>query len=363
MLADGFTYPAIPATVNQATARSALRKFSRVYSNFPFKKEGDNSLEMTPSYAAVLAGILSLIARPALPSVPLFAITSPRRGTGKSKIAKSISFAAMGHGPTVTHFAGEVEFNKLIVPLLREADRSTVIDNVDQPFRSAMLNIALTENRFSSRILGRSEKVPLVNSTVFFVTGNNLQVQGDLTRRTLMVTIQATCEYPERRNFTFEPVSLARELHPELVIAGLTSLRGYIQASKPWKLARPVLGSFEEWDHLISGTLVWAGFADPLVTMADVDASDPQRERDLELLATWAETYSTPVTSAAIRESEGKDKDNVYALLCPNGKWDGDAVGKRLRGLKGIVIGGYRLMASESLRHGLRPWFVEKVAV
>lgn len=192
-----------------------LRQFDEVYRNFPFVKEGEEEWWQTTGYAGLLAGILSLVARPAIPTVPMVTANATTRGSGKTKSIEAAVVAALGHKPTVVSFHNEDEFAKSLVPLLREGDRATLIDNVSIPLSGDMLCSVLTSEEHRARILGQSEQVRLINRSVFFATGNNLAIQGDLTRRAIQIQLDPDCEHPERRRFDFDPVLRAAELHPE----------------------------------------------------------------------------------------------------------------------------------------------------
>ena len=348
-------YPSVPESPTQGDAKSALRKFEAVYREFPFVRDSKEDWRATPSYATVLASILGIVARPALTTVPLIGVSANTPGTGKTKIVESAVIAAVGHKPTVVSFSGEEEFSKALVPLLREGDRATLIDNVSIPLTGDMLCSVLTSEEHRARILGQSEQVRLLNKTTFFATGNNLAIQGDLTRRAAQVELDANCERPEQRKFDFDPVILAQKLHSELCIAALTALRAYILAGKPWLLDRAVMGSFEEWDRLVCGCLVWCGFADPALTARQVIESDPERESNLELYNTWYDTYNAPVSLTQIVT----DKKPVYDILAGGAEWNPRAVGRRLRKLDKRTIEGLKL-ASTSPRDGYRRYYVTK---
>jgi hypothetical protein len=346
-------YPIIPEGPTKADAVAALKQFEAVYQNFPFVRVDNEPWQKTTGYAAVLAGVLSLVARPAVPTVPMITANATTRGSGKTKAIESMVVTAIGHKPTVVSFHNEDEFAKTLVPLLREGDRATLIDNVSIPLSGDMLCSVLTSEEHRARLLGQSEQVRLVNRGVFFATGNNLAIQGDLTRRAIQIQLDPDCEHPERRRFDFDPVGRAAQMHPVLCVAALTALRAFIVAGRPDVLNRPALGSFEEWDRLVSGCLIWAGYADPTSSLEAVEASDPEREINLELLATWHRTYFEPVSVGHI----GSNQTQVYTLLAADG-WNRHAVGVRLHKLNNKVLAGYKLKSK--LSGGCRLWWVTK---
>jgi hypothetical protein len=347
-------YGIVPECPTLDDAKNSLKKFDAVYSGFPFVKKDNEDWRRTTGYAATLAAVLSIVARPALPTVPMVTVNATTRGTGKTKLVEAAVRAALGYKPTVVSFHNEEEFAKTLVPLLREGDRTTLIDNVSVPLSGDMLCSVLTSEEHRARILGQSEQVRLVNRSVFFATGNNLAIQGDLTRRAIQVRLDADCEHPEHRQFAFDPVIRAGEMHAELCVAAITALRAYLAAGRPNVLGRPALGSFEEWDRLVCGCLIWCGYADPVATQGAVEESDPERENNLELLTTWYNTIGEAVSVGTI----GRTHNPVRDLLIGGESWNARAVGKRLRGLKDRVIDGYKLQGN--VREGVRLWKVTR---
>jgi putative DNA primase/helicase len=350
-------FPAIPSNPTREQAIEALKKFDQVFSKFCYVSEAGESWDKTPSHAVTLAMVLSLIARPALQTVPLCGATATVRGSGKTKLVEAICLSALGWLPTRIAHRDEDELEKSLTPLLREGDRACLIDNISHDLRSDCLCAVITSMEFSARILGKSERLKLLNNAVFFATGNNLTIEGDLARRALLIRLDPNMEQPELRQFDFEPVARARELYPELVSAALTALHAYILAGKPWALKRAKLGSFEEWDSLITGCLVWAGYADPCITQKHVVQHDPERESALELLQAWHEEFGQdPLPLSKVREQEGE----VYRLLCgKEGGWNNRQVAWRLRRMEGRIVRGYRLgRSSEYSSEAKTYWMV-----
>jgi putative DNA primase/helicase len=321
-----------------------LRQFEEIFCGFPFVDPDKEGLQwnLTASYAVALAGILSLVARPylGLGAIPLIGATAPSRRSGKTKIIESCCMSAMGHRPTACHFTDEVEFDKHVQPLMRAGDRAILIDNVERSLQSSKLCILVTGGVLRDRILGESRDVILKNYSVIFATGNNLVFGGDLSSRAIRCDIDPREERPESRAFQFDPVRLAQERHPELVVAALTMLRGYLFAGSPWNLKREPWGGFEGWDKLVSGCLVWLGIADPYEARERIISSEPIRMINVDILEAWHLMYGQRTVSFAdIRREKGE----VYDILLKKGTWDGHYAQWVLRRLEGQTIGGYRL--------------------
>ncbi len=98
--------------------------------------------------------------------------------------------------------------------------------------------------------------VTLGTRTLIMFTGNNLQIGGDMTRRTVVSRIDAREEHPEDRKFDFDPVQYVEVHRSQLLADALIVTRAYHVAGRPGSL--PPFNSFEDWD-LVRGALVWLG--------------------------------------------------------------------------------------------------------
>ncbi len=256
----GVAFPPVPHSPSMPEAHAALGILSELISDFPFiDSEGTDGA----SKSAALSAILTACARPAFPHAPLHAFTAPTAGTGKSKLVDIASVLAKGHECRVTAMGrtGE-ELEKRLGSLMIEGDNFITIDNCEWPLGNDFLCQMLTQPVLKPRILGKSES-PECSATKMFVgaTGNNLQITGDLTRRALLCSLDAGVERPELREFDVEPVAEAKQKRPQLVVAALTALRGYITAGCPDQNITH-LGSFEEWSKLVRSALLWLGYGD-----------------------------------------------------------------------------------------------------
>jgi putative DNA primase/helicase len=291
-------FPRVPSHPTREDAIAALAQFADIFRECSFvEKIGDacnrdTSLK-TASYSAVLAATLSLTARAAVPTIPMTVVNAPTAGSSKSKTIEAICLSSTGQTPATTGYSDEEELRKALLPILMAGDRGVLFDNIDRPLRSATLNTVLTSpGEVTLRLLGHSENISVLNRTVFFATGNGLRIEGDLVRRSVMVSLDTGLEKPQNAEHTFEIVGRARERFPQLVIAALTALRAYHCAGRPDMLGNKVaLGNFEEWHRFIVGTLLWCGYKDPTDTQSNVEDNDPEREADLLLLSTFCDEF------------------------------------------------------------------------
>ncbi len=276
LFASDLNWPTVPAAPSKAAAQTALADLRDLIESFPFVEPSDR--------AAALAMILTAIARPGLPSAPMFGVSAPTPGTGKSKLVDIAAILATGQAASVLSAPREeAEMQKQIGAVLMAGDAFITLDNIEYPLRSEFLCQALTQASVAVRVLGESKTLKLPTSATFCATGNSLRFAGDLTRRVVLINLDARMERPEERVFKRDVIAVAKSDRVRLVTAGMTLLRAFIAQRGPRIV--PALGSFEGWSNLIRSALMWLGEADPLGNAAKVRENDPERERMLSILA------------------------------------------------------------------------------
>jgi len=133
-----------------------------------------------------------------------------------------------------------------------------------------------------------------------FMTGNNIVFKGDMTRRALICRIDPRCEHPDTRTFKRNLKEYLLAHRHELLSAALTILRAYHVAGRP-KHGNAPYGSFEYWDALIRGALLWLGEPDPLESRNRIETVDPEKSRFKRLLTAWVAVFgSESVTVSAL---------------------------------------------------------------
>jgi hypothetical protein len=97
----GFSQFRSSNNVHQKTGQNrslSLEQFHPIYEFFDFVRVGEEPWQMTPSFAVVLAATLSILQRPLLDTVPLFGVSAPVAGGGKTKLVETISASTTGLG-------------------------------------------------------------------------------------------------------------------------------------------------------------------------------------------------------------------------------------------------------------------------
>ncbi|EDZ45109.1 Primase C terminal 2 family [Rhodobacterales bacterium Y4I] len=273
-------FPMLPRDPDRATAQRALAFLKDLISTFPFVTDADRSV--------ALSGILTALIRRSLPTAPLHGFNAPTAGTGKSMLVDLASLIATARpAPVIAQGKSEEEMEKRLGAALIAGDVLIAIDNCEEPLGGELLCQTLTQTSLKVRILGKSVNAEVPSNAAVFATGNNLTLEGDMTRRAVRATLDAGVERPELRAFDRDPLAMVTAQRGDYVAAGIAILRAYHIAGRPEM--RPPLGSFTDWSRWIRDALIWLGEADPCDTMEELRGADPKLEALTSVLAGWRE--------------------------------------------------------------------------
>jgi RepB DNA-primase from phage plasmid len=369
---QGVQFPAIPLEPNLLDAVEAAIYLCGPLNTFPFVDDA--------SRAVALSAILTSLIRPSLPASPLHAFTAPVRGSGKSLLVDIASMIASGHeAPVIAQGHTAEEFEKRLGAMFLAGDATIAIDNCERPLEGEFLCQVLTQLRVTIRELGHSRKVVVPTNASLFATGNNLQIKGDLTRRTIVCFLDPRCERPELRSFETSPLDLIRRDRPRYVAAALTLLRYAASDQIPsWAMCNP-LGSFERWSRWVRAAVIIATGTDPCATMERIQTQDPEVERLVAVLHEWTTaigeravttsevieiaTRQRPLHSVAIEEKRfvhDAFRDALLVVAAMGGNIDSRRLGVWLGRNKDRIVGGKKIVMGP-MASGLNQWQVVPV--
>ncbi|MBK1720353.1 hypothetical protein CKO27_22455 [Thiocystis violacea] len=353
----------LPARVTLDEAQRAAAILLRPFLEFPF-------VESRLDHAVVLAYLLTLALRSQIQTAPLFCVSATTPGTGKGLVVEVCNLLVRGRDaaimPAIQGTSAEEETRKRITALLLQGVSSINLDNWTRPIGGEALNALLTAGEWSDRVLGRSETVSLPARLTLAATGNNLSVRGDMTRRSLLIQLDAGVERPELRAFRETNLTgMVTERRGELLAALFTILKGYQQAGQPGKHER-LLGRFEPWSMAVAAPIRWLGYPDPTDSQARLREADPEADKLELFLAAWFDLRNSQWTTAAELLGEAEPTNDFStarsdkraalheALLevanDGRGRINRKALGWYLRHFEGRIAGGLRLMKKD--RHG-----------
>ena len=200
----------------------------------------------------------------------------------------------------------------------------------------------------------------LVNALIC-VTGNNLVVAGDLTRRTLLGPLDAKCERPELRAFNTDVIETIRAQRGRLVVAALTILRAWHVAREKERLSLSPFGSFEQWSRRVREPLVLARLRRSLRDGSVGEGQRPGREALLAVVMQWEKNLglNQAYTVQQIIGHAINDVDFHAALSAVaahrGGMLSNRNLGVWLNRVKGKIVNGLKLMHHGNL-HGYPLW-------
>lgn len=249
----GLQLPEVPREPTDAEVAEARDRLLEVFEDFPF--DGD------ASRAAALALPLTLVLRPAIAGcVPVGIIDATKAGSGKGLLVTATAKITTGRPaavlPTPTR---EEEMQKTVAATALRGAPLAMLDECRE-LSSPTLAAAVTSEEYELRVLGRSEMVRVPHRAFWLVAGNNVQIGGDLARRSFRIRLDARHSRPWQRQ-GFRHPDLAGwivENRGALLGACLTLGRAYFARGCP-RADVPPLGGFEGWAQTIGGILQVAG--------------------------------------------------------------------------------------------------------
>lgn len=366
VLLDPPPMPEIPRKPTKAQAASALVLLDGLLDGFPFVDAASRSV--------ALSALITPVVRGALAVVPMHATTAPVPGSGKSYLVDLASAIAVGdRAPVISAGKTDEETEKRLASALLDGMPIISIDNVNGTIGGDTLCQYVERPAVAIRPLGVSKMIRIESRACVFATGNNIQILGDMTRRTLVCQLDPAMERPELRTFKSNPFAEIIANRSTYIAAALTIVRAYHSAGCPDQ--RPALASFEDWSRLVRSALVWLGRADPVETMETARAEDPELTNLSAVLTAWHDaigfsqrTAGSVIDAANDRAPHG-DRINpelfdALSEVAANqrGEIDAKRLGKYLARHKGRIVGGLRLVAATDLHAKQAMWRVIKTA-
>jgi hypothetical protein len=254
-----------------ADCQLALSRMRYVIKDFPF---ANPDLAASVWLSAIFTKLLRFSF---VGNVPLFAVTAGASGSGKGKLAATAAIIASGKvSDSISgHLAGEdqgPELEREIGTHITGGDGTITIDNVSRNtvVGGPVLESYLTTPTFTTRRIGTSDKIRQEKSGFtdlqLWVTGNDLQLSADMTRRSLIINIEDLSGDPTARVAEQSDLEGYVTAHRnELLAHTLTLLSGFFAARRRgWKANLPEFASFEAWS-IVRQAVVWCGLPDPFL--------------------------------------------------------------------------------------------------
>lgn len=285
-LFDPPTMPPIPAHPTRADAEVALDLLTGLLDEF--RLAADKGI----SRAAAIALLMTPVLRAAMPVVPMFVITKPEAGTGGTYLVNLAAMIATGELAPVLALSTNPEENEKRLGAAALAQHPVIaLDNVSSTLEGDFLCQVTEQPRPRVRRLGSSELVTIDNSFTVIADGNQVEIRGDMVRRTVRIELDANMEDPDTRTFDHDPLAEVERDRGRYVAAILTIARAYASAGYPDALTpKP---SYKEWSRLVRSALKWLDLPDPCGGTDKLRAADPIRAARALVFDAWINHLDT----------------------------------------------------------------------
>jgi putative DNA primase/helicase len=336
-LPPGLNMPSISEKPSKGECVRAMEELEGLLTEFPFIKDDGGA-----SRSVALSLLITAVVRAAMDVAPIHAATAPRRGSGKSflyDIAAAIVYGS--RCPVIYAGNSNEELEKKLNGLLLAGVTLFSIDNLNMPLEGDLICQIATQPLLDLRRLGRSDMYRTPNSALAGVTGNNLVVMEDVTRRVVMAAMDAKMERPELRQFKANPFREALKDRGRYIAAVLTIVRGYLTAGE--RSAPDALASFDDYTRLVRAPLVWLGQPDPVGTMTKLHEADPVMAGLRGVMAAWEAAIGLNIEKTAAEAVETVDSRVYVFTEGPEGESKSDRETRE----------GDEIAAARKARHGL----------
>lgn len=277
--------PKLPTKPTKDDAVKALKKFKELFKEVRFAEVRRN-LNLSVALAATLTAAL----RGAFDTAPLFFVTSPTSGTGKSYLVDLISNIVHGKDCPATFLSGsQEERHKQIGAVLLEGVPIISLDNLEKDLSDPVLCQMITQSTVKIRVLGTSDSIPCEWRGTLFATGNNIQVVGDMVRRSMVCRLDAGEENPEEIEFSEpDPISRVLENRGEYIAAALTIALAYLNDKNA---VDKKFSGFPGWSKFVRSPLIWLGEEDPVQSQVEARKEDPKRNAGKRFVYEWNKLF------------------------------------------------------------------------
>jgi len=289
--------PSVSASPTIIDARNAAQwLLNEVLVDFPFVNDASKinalGLMITPAVRHIIDG-----------PVPNALINAPTPASGKSLLCDAVSMVVAGR-PAAMFGAPKSndEWAKKILSALMDGYTLITFDNIEGTLRSASLSRAITCRIFADRVLGISKTEAIACDVTWVCNGNNVQLSGDLPRRTYWIEIDPKTPDPYKRTGFRHPKLLPwiADNRGEVLSKVLIVCRAWWLAGKPVPKNLKTWGSFEDWTSTIGGILEYAGVHNFLGNLdKKIRESDTVSVQWTAFLNAWHDSYGDQSTTVA----------------------------------------------------------------
>ncbi|MBW2407061.1 MAG: hypothetical protein JRE92_02485 [Deltaproteobacteria bacterium] len=318
--------------------------------DFPFTGDSEIAhalcLLLFPFVRAIISG----------PS-PVFVIEAPTSATGKSLLAKMLTYPSTGRIiEAMSEVQSDGEMRKRLTAVLMNSQAYVFIDNVNRKVAYSSLASVITAEQWEDRILGESRTVRLPVTSAFIITGNNPSLSSEMARRCVRIRIDTGLEQPGRRKLSeFKHPKLSKwvEMNRDQIIGScLVLVQNWLSKGRPIPVNNNNLGSFEEWCQVMGGILEVNGIQGFLGNLDDMrTAQDIEISVWRSFTEAWWQTFGPAEVGAAELYQLVLDKDIPIDLGSGSDHSKKIRIGKKTSKMCQRLFGQLRIVFAKQQNH------------
>ena len=344
----------VPDAPSPADITAAVALIDEFIADFPMATPSDR--------AHVFAMLLTLMTRHLVPLAPLMAIDGNGPGVGKNLLSECCVYIATGEWAQTDPLPLDTEEQRKQITSLLATGRSVALFDEAHIIGGTSLARLITSTTWGDRLLGYSRQVSYPNRMTVIALGNNVEVTGDMPRRTVLIRLSSGLSRPElRTGFRHDDLRLwVTNNRARMIEALLTILRAWHAAGRPRSSAR--LGSFDAWATMIGGALNTAGVEGFLTNATEMRERSATDDSDMEAhLEELVEVLGDGDFSVrrVVELIESGALETIPPKVSPGGQRVAQQLGHVYRRYSGRWLGEY-MLAQGSLGRGARRWTIEK---
>ena len=304
-------------------ARTILRALFR---EFPFGDRKSNG--MSRNEAIVLVAMLSMFAAPLMSPTARrlnFMFSSNSVGSGKTLLAQIIIITVLGLCDVQPVPETEENWRKILDTECLAGSPYILFDDCNGFFKSQILNAFLTAPTWSGRRMHSQSKFAVPKLATVFLTGNNLEVSPDVSRRFLhckMVSDEADPQSRKIENVISDEWIERSEVRGQVLAALWAIVREWDKAGRPAG-SRPIRG-YEAWSNIYAGMVSFAGLGDPLEPLPVEESGNSEMADMVALVAELAKGVDDRAEFVFHQIVEAAREKNCFAWMLEGKEVRGD---------------------------------------
>lgn len=349
-----------------------LRSFLK---EFPFADERSMAAHMTAMLAMFGPSLQPMGAKRLN-----FVYRANMQRAGKGLLAHMAIVPPCGPASVQTIPDAREEFKKILDTEALNGSSYIFLDEIERKLVNRTLNSFLTTNLWTGRLFNSQKKFSVPQNSIVFMTGNNVELSGDLAGRCLLVDLHVSDADAQSRaiDHPIDELYLARpEVRRDILSALWALVRAWDKAGRPKPAS--VFQGFKTFSDIFGGIVEFAGFGNPMKSAAaDVDSDFADMSAVVEKLSEGVvmAVYDFHEIIEVCRELNafewhlegkmgkamvmGKETD-VFRLTASNNSWFGKLFSGQYGGTEFVLSDGRRVRFGARGRNRGRRYTVEVI--